>query len=36
MTVIKQNDFIASVAGALQYISFLPSGGLHYQPRQGV
>ena len=36
MTVIRQEDFIASVAGALQYISYYHPGGLHYQPGQGV
>ena len=34
MANIKQEDFIQSVADALQYISLLPPGRLHQEPRR--
>ena len=36
MTVIRQDDLIQSVADALQYISVLPSEGLHRRHERGV
>ena len=36
MTVIRQEDFIASVAGALQYISYYHPVDYITEPGQGV
>ena len=36
MTIIRQEDFIATVAGALQYISYYHPVDYITQPRQGV
>ena len=36
MTVIRQEDFIASVAGALQYISYYHPVDYITQPGQGL